>query len=101
MRWLVRDFGIFVYGCAFASKYFVFGRGPSRPGLKATQPLGLGKSSAPPRVDTVSMNSGFLSRQAHCERTGDSLLRAGTLEMSNFIGLRFSRDRNTGTSPRP
>jgi hypothetical protein len=32
MRWLVRDFGIFVYGCAFACKYFVFGRGPSQPG---------------------------------------------------------------------
>ena len=32
MRWIVRDFGIFLYGCIFACKYIVFGRDTRQPG---------------------------------------------------------------------
>ena len=26
MRWIVRDFGVFLYGCVFVCKYIVLGR---------------------------------------------------------------------------
>ena len=32
MRWIVRDFGVFLYGCVFACKYFVVGQDAHQPG---------------------------------------------------------------------
>jgi hypothetical protein len=31
MRRIVRDFGVFLYGCIFAYKYFFLGRGACQP----------------------------------------------------------------------
>jgi hypothetical protein len=46
MRWMVRDVGIFLYGCVFASKYIFFRRVACQPErLDAKRPLAL---SVPP-----------------------------------------------------
>jgi hypothetical protein len=31
LRWIVRDFGVFIYGCVFACKYIVLGPGVPQP----------------------------------------------------------------------
>ena len=38
LRWIARDFGVFIYGCVFACKYIVLGPGvpqPSKQGRKS------------------------------------------------------------------
>ncbi len=39
MRWIVRDFGVFLYGCVFACKYIVLGR-DARPSGKQGRKYG-------------------------------------------------------------